>query len=115
MNWVIVTLLVVACVVAGVTFYCCMQWIEAEKKVEWVAGWVYDAYDTGEDYSLGNRTFDIWNITLAPNYFDFLDGKNLTSYRMIFDGVAPPPEGVEIKLFYEKVDSIYRIYRVKSL
>ena len=108
-----VILMIATTVTIAATLY---VWLNGFQPSEpYIQGWVYDAYDTQQNYVLDNQTFHIWNITLVPTYDDYLDGTNGTSYNVVFNGPAPPPEGVNLQLFYKIHDGVYEIYKVKSL
>jgi len=109
-----VMLMVAITVAIAATFYVWVHGFQPKPEPHF-QGWIYNAYDTQQTYALDNQTFHIWNVTLVPTYDDYTVGTNKTSYSMIFNGPAPPPNGVFLQLFYKEHDGIYEIYKVKSL
>lgn len=118
---VILMVAITIAIAVSVWFYVENNLREQEQEPSgdtYVEGWVIDAYDIEKDLSIDDETFDIWKITLGPEYDTEM--QNTSSYYCVFThGNAPPPETVHLRLFYTTINiedyTVFDIYKVKSL
>jgi flagellin-like protein len=117
-----VILMVAITVAIAATVYVYVESLRSHSEEEivfTVEGWVIDAFDTKKDILIDGETYDIWKLTLGPEYDTEM--QNTTSFYCVFThGNAPPPETVHLRLFYttindEEFGTVFDIYKVKSL
>ena len=87
---------------------------EQEQEPLYVEGWVVDAYDILETYTIDGQNYSIWYVSLGQSYDTSME--NATSYNMIFThSMSPPSEGVHLRLFYTVEDTYLDVNNVVSL
>ncbi len=79
-----------------------------------VGGWVTSIH-TNFTIPFGNESIDVWQVTLK----DSLTDSTGQTYQMIFDGLAPPLEGDNIRFFYKSYPydntEYFRVYDVVEI
>ena len=79
-----------------------------------VEGWVASIH-TNFTIPFGNESIDVWQVTLK----DGLTDNTGQTYQMIFDGLSPPLEDNNARLFYELYlynnTKYFRVYNVVEI